>query len=216
MYFSDAGKDLTGLITQKREIEDLNEKMVYIRALPTETVRGLLFHFDNSGYYIIWPENDYYKLRRWTSESNSSKYYCPSGHTKPLFVIPSKIKTRNLLVVEGEINALSLSTISEAGNFDIVSPGGVGNFTDPSMIKQLNNFLYYDTIIICVDSDVAGLNGGLKLKSLLYKAAIDAEVIINLMEKDFNQLLVEYGKNFKEAVKNEFQNLGMPEWVQNG
>lgn len=210
MYFRDAGEPVTG--TVKKEIEDLNEKMVYIRSLPTEPIRGIVFPFDTSGYYIVWPSGDYYKLRRWSSADNGSKYHCPSGHSKPIYVISSLKSSRNLLIVEGEINALSIGTTLPT--FDIISPGGVGNFTDNSMISELNKFTYYDTIIICVDEDTAGLQGALKLKKILYKhQSVQAEVIINLMEKDFNQLLVEYGKNFKDAVKKEFENLGVPEWV---
>lgn len=213
MYFKDAIGDFKGTVLHReKEIEDLNEKMVYINALPIENIRGLDFHFDSSGYYIIWPNSIYYKLRSWNSTSTSSKYLCPSGHTKPLMVLPADKLTRDLVIVEGEINALSLKTVRP--HFDIVCPGGVGNFTDTTVISQLSNFHYYDNIIICVDSDAAGLHGALKLKKLLYEADTTAIVVINLMEKDFNQLLVEYGKQFKEAVKKEFDNLGLPTWVQ--
>lgn len=209
MYFKDAGEPILGMV--KKEIEDLDEKMVYIRSLPTQPIRGLEFPFDNSGYYLVWPSGDYYKLRRWDSSSNSNKYHCPSGYSKPVYVIPAVKPTRNLLVVEGEINAMSISVLPV--DFDIVSPGGVGNFTDNTMISELPKFKDYDTIIICVDDDLAGLQGALKLRHLLVKGEFSCEVVINLMEKDFNQLLVEYGENFKEAVKKEFENLGLSTWM---
>lgn len=212
LYFPSA-EDYVPVLTDV-VIEDLNEKLVYIDALPTEIIRGIRFPIDQSGYFIKWPENDYYKLRKWDSSDNASKYYCPKGHSKPLYVIPGKAQTRELVIVEGEINAISLSFINNT--FDIISPGGVGNFTDNEMIKELNKLTYYDTILICVDSDTAGLQGALKLKSLIYKLPLSTEVIIHLMEKDFNQLLVEHGENFKESVKKEFESVGLPSWVQNG
>lgn len=210
MYFKDIGTPIESSY-MKKEIEDLNEKIIYIGALPTQSIRGISFPFDTSGYYIVWPSRDYYKLRRWASIDNSSKYHCPSGHSKPIFVLEALNPTRNLLIVEGEINAISIGLLLPT--FDIISPGGVGNFTDNQMISQLNKLEYYDTIIICVDEDAAGLQGALKLRQLLVKKDFSCEVIINLMEKDFNQLLVEYGDNFKEAVKKEFENMGVPEWL---
>lgn len=210
MYFKDIGTPIESSYI-KKEIEDLNEKIVYINALPTQQIRGIDFPFDTAGYYIVWPSSEYYKLRRWTSIDNSSKYYCPVGHQKPVYIISALKSTRNLLIVEGEINAISIGLLLPT--FDIISPGGVGNFTDNQMISQLNKLEYYDTIIICVDNDAAGLQGALKLRHLLVKEDFSCEVIINLMEKDFNQLLTEYGNNFKEAVKKEFEDLGMSKWV---
>lgn len=193
--------------------EDLNEKLVYIKALPKQVIRGILCPFDSAGYYIVWPGSVYYKLRRWQSTDDSSKYYCPSGHSKPVFRVDSVKPSRNLVLVEGEINAISLS--QSRGRFDIISPGGTGNFIDSQMIKELPKFVYYDNIVICVDADTSGLNGALKLKKLLYSEPnLHATVIINLMEKDFNKLLTEYDEDFNTAVKKEFENLGLPEWVQ--
>lgn len=186
---------------------------MYIKALPRQTIRGIPFHFDSEGYYIIWPDSSYYKLRRWVSDDERSKYYCPSGHSKPVFKIGASKPSRNLVIVEGEINAISLT--NSKGKFDILSPGGAGNFTDNQMINELSKFVYYDTIIICVDADTAGLNGALKLRKLINDThSLHAQVIIHLMETDFNQLLTDYETEFNKKVKKEFENLGVPSWVQ--
>lgn len=193
--------------TKKIEKEDLEKSLSYIDNLPKASIRGLSFPSDDIGYYIVWPNRDYYKIRMHDSLANN-KYVGAKGHSKPLFVIPAKEPTRTCIVVEGEINALSLATTLTS--CDIVSPGGVGNFTDNNIVSELHKFCYYDNIIVCTDSDAAGLHGALKFKYILYAIPeLGARVHINLMEKDFNQLLVEYGQNFKEKVEKEFKNLGV-------
>lgn len=212
MYFKDVEAPIAVTAIQKKEIEDLDVKLTYIASLPTERIRGLEFHYDNSGYYVVWPNSAYYKLRAWAAIVDGSRYLSPLGHTKPLFVIEHLTRTKTLVIVEGEINALSLAKANPP--CDIVSPGGVGSFTDKTIVSSLPLFGYYDNIIICVDSDAPGLKGALGLKKLLYDNGISADIVINLMETDFNQLLVEHGENFKDIVKKEFKELGMSEGMQ--
>lgn len=183
----------------------------YIDDLPKQSIRSLNLHFDNTGYYIIWDYTPYYKLRLWDSPDLKSRYKSPLGHSKPVFAKLVKEPSRLLVIVEGEINALSLAEAE--GNFDIISPGGVSSFTDGEMLNELNNLDLYDTVLICTDQDQPGLKAALTLKKLLL--AKDKLVFIKLMEKDFNQLLQDYGKEkFKEEVKSEFQRLGMPEQLR--
>lgn len=189
-----------------KHIEDLNDKFTYINSLPTTHTRGLIFPFDNDGYYILWPSGDYYKLRRWTSLRGGDKYLSPSGHHKPLFRLPGSKVTSNLLIVEGEINALSIHPY--ISNCDVLCPGSASSFTDRMMLSALPEVTKYVNIVICVDADVAGLAAALKLKELLRSKVLN--ITIKLMEKDFNELLVEYGKYFK----NNLENLDMPAWVQ--
>lgn len=189
-----------------KHIEDINEKLTYINSLPTTYTRGLVFPFDNDGYYILWPSSDYYKLRRWSSIRGGDKYLSPSGHRKPLFRLYRQKVTQNLIVVEGEINAISLH--GHISNCDIICPGSASSFTDTMILSALPELAEYVNIVICVDADIAGLTAALKLKELLRSKVLN--ITIKLMERDFNELLVEYGKDFKDKLKN----LDMPPWVQ--
>lgn len=195
--------------TEPKYKEDINEKLEYIRTLPTASLRGIILPFDNKGYYLVWPSGDYYKLRNWYNTDSGTKYLSPSGHTKPLFKLYSGYYTRNLVIVEGEINAMSLKTISP--RYDIISPGSATGFTDPAMVSSLHLLSNYDNILLCVDVDAAGLAAALKLKSMHTLRNLSAIVTIYLMEKDFNELLVEYGQEFKNKIKS----MGMPKWVFN-
>lgn len=196
---------------KKVEKEDLEQTLAYINSLPVKEIRGLSLPADNSGYFIVWPDNDFYKFRQTDSLSTEgNKYIGTRGWTKPVFVIPNRdgAIVDTCLVVEGEINALSLSKITRT--VDIISPGGAGNFTDRTMLDQLHKLIYYDNVIICVDADSAGLLAALKLKKAIY-ASPEASCMVGivLLEKDFNQLLVEYGENFKDKVKEELEKVGM-------
>lgn len=204
-YFKDIAEPIP---TSIKPIEDLHEKLIQISKLPTTEIRGLILPFDNSGYYIVWPTGDYYKLRRWGNHSDRERYLSPSGHRKPLFKLPEKV-TPSLLIVEGELNALSIALHNPA--FDIISPGGVGNFNDSQMLLTLPSLAYYANILIIADADTQGLEASLKLKEKLKQ--LPSRVTINLVEKDFNQVLVEYGDKFKEQTETEFKDLGMPTWL---
>lgn len=203
-YFKEVAEPTKNVI---KHIEDLNEKFNYIESLPTTHTRGLVFPFDNDGYYIVWPDRNYYKLRRWATLRGGDKYLSPSGHSKPLFRLPASKAVSRLIIVEGEINALSLKF--EIANCDIISPGSATSFTDNTMLSSLPTLAKYANILICVDEDVAGLSAALKLKELLKHDVLS--VTINLMEKDFNQLLVDYGKEFKNKLKS----MDLPKWVFN-
>lgn len=205
-YFKQVAEPTKNVI---KYIEDLNEKLTYIEALPVTHTRGLIFHFDNDGYYIIWPNRDYYKLRNWTNIRGGDKYLSPSGHSKPVFRLFTQKVTQNVIIIEGEINALSLRKGFEVANCDVISPGSATSFTDSNMLYLLPELAKYVNILICVDEDVAGLSAALKLKELLRHDVLN--VTIKLMEKDFNELLVEYGQDFKNKIKT----LGLPKWVFN-
>lgn len=194
---------------EPKYIEDINEKLAYIKTLPTASVRGLIFPFDSQGYYVVWPSGDYYKLRRFVNIDSRAKYLSPSGHTKPLFKLSCGKNSKNLLIVEGEINAMSLKSIAPA--CDILSPGSATGFTDPTMVSSLHLLSHYDNILLCVDEDAAGLDAALKLKTMHTVSGLSAIVTIYLMEKDFNQLLTDYGHEFKNKIKS----MGLPKWMFN-
>lgn len=188
--------------------EDLNEKITYIEGLNKITHRGLTFPADGSGYYIVWPQKSYYKLRRWeATEGETSKYTGARGHKKPYFSYPGipaaggkTTKNRSCAVIEGEINAMSLNLAYP--DLPIHSPGGVGNFTDSTTIKMLPILHQYDQIHIVVDEDIPGVTAAIKLKGMLHPHCKD--VVIHLMEEDVNSILVTKGvEGIKEKLKLE-------------
>lgn len=192
-YFKDLGKNVS---TQAPivEKEDLQKSLEYIDSLPKMEHRGLVFPYDNRGYYLVWPTRDYYKLRRWTG---NPKYMGAKGHAKPWFHI--KNKSKKLILVEGEINALSLHEADKS--IEIISPGGVGNFFDKSMQVALPFFKQYDEINIIVDNDDVGINAALKCKQLINSYCLDVRII--LAEEDCNEILVKHGT---DKLKEKFIN----------
>jgi hypothetical protein len=177
------------------EPSDLKGELERIKALPTARVRGLELPVDGDSYYILWPSNDYYKRRKFIP-GEGSKYLCPRGHAKPLF-IPYEIKGANTLaVVEGEINALSLATLKP--NYSICSPGGVGDFSEKMFYKYNTFFLRHKRFALILDKDSPGLEAAIKFKKLLLKHTHDVQV--HLVSPDLNDLLMQ-GKLQDEAKK---------------
>lgn len=183
-----------GISKRPTEVEDLTKTLAYIDSLPTIALRGLQFPYDAKGYYIVWPSRAYYKRRHWSTSSSGAKYIGATGHNKPLFFISSFNGSRTLIIVEGEINALSIAASYPPQQHlaDILSPGGVGNFTDKSTLSYLPQIIKYDSVLIIADSDRVGAEAAIKLKTLIIPYCQD--IIIQLMEKDCNQILVEHGK----------------------
>lgn len=165
----------------KPEKEDLKRTLEYIASLGLSPIRGLSLPVDSGGYYIVWPGNDYYKKRNAFSEP---KYLCPKGHSKPIFV-PYKAANRRLAIVEGEINALSLSTIKP--NYTVCSPGGVGSFTGKDYEKYCNFYLQYNSYIVIVDKDGVGVDAAINLQRKLLQHSHDVTIVA--LEEDCNELL---------------------------
>lgn len=185
--------------------EDLDAKISYIKSLPTKEIRGLILPYDDTGYYITFPNSNYYKCRRWDDSNARGRYVSPSGHTKPAFILSCKywsLMSDRIIFVEGELNAASLALATPCA--DIVSPGGVSSFTDKYMINELPTLVNYAKIYICVDADAAGLEAAIKLKTLARQYCSD--ITIRLMAQDFNQILVERGIY---GIKEEIKNMGM-------
>lgn len=169
---------------------DLKSELERIRLLPKSSVRGLHLPVDGDSYYIVWPEENYYKRRKFFP-GEGPKYLCPRGHKKPLFVAHNPKGATQVAVIEGELNSLSLATLNP--KFAICSPGGVGNFNE----KELNN-LHFDRYLLILDKDKAGLEAAIKAREILVKRTPYVEIV--LMEKDLNQLLQD-GQLQDEAKK---------------
>jgi hypothetical protein len=183
--------------------ENLDEKLAYIEGLPVDKIRGLTLPYDNTGYYIVWPDRSYYKLRRWTVNGSSDRYLSPRGIHKTLFVLESLINSDLLIIVEGEINALSLR---KAGiNCAIICPGSTTNFTERYLTGHLPKLTSCSRILILVDNQYVSFEAALNTKVFLNQHCLNIRII--LMDKDCNEILVERGE---QALKKEIEDVEMP------
>lgn len=180
---------------------NLREKIQYILSLPKEPIRGLSFHADSSGYYVVWPNCDYYKFAPYNRSGDASKYVGPRGIKKPMLVVRAQ-NSPCLVVVEGEINALSIGDLTTC---DIVSPGGAGDFYSGRFEKDLTFYKNYAKVVLVADADAAGTKAVIELKSRLVAAGM-VDVAINLVEEDFNDVLTKYGQ---EELSKRIKHMGL-------
>lgn len=174
--------------------ENLERALARIQSLPQEVVRGLRMPVDERFYYVVWPHAKFYKKRR--KDGVGAKYIAPAGHPVPLFKARAKGHPL-LLVVEGELNALSIAQTRLKA--DIVSPGGTGSF---GLEKHLTFYRRYDKIKLLVDSDAAGVRAAIELKEDLLDHTPHVEIV--LMSKDANDLLQELGA---EGLQRELETM---------
>lgn len=169
------------------EKEDVEKTLDYINKLPTKAIRGLDLPYDDRFYYVVFPGYNYYKKRAFAD--SGSKYLCPTGHAKPLYV-PYKIdKADTLAIVEGELNALSLATTKPP--FDVCSPGGCSSFYGKEYERYKQFYLHYKQFFVMVDKDSAGVRAAIELKAKLTKHS--PYVMVRLMDRDLNEILIENG-----------------------
>lgn len=184
-------------------VEDVVATIAYIESLPRKEIRGFSLHYNSRGYYLIWPSEDYYKMRIEGAEAGN-KYRGPSGHKKPPFVCGNSARHARLVLVEGEFNALSLAALEPA--CDVISPGGAGDFYSRSGERALENYAKeYRQVEIVVDADAAGAQAAIEAKAKLVTFGC-SEVKIHLVEKDFNDILVQNGK---EALRDKIREMGL-------
>lgn len=183
-------------------VEDITASINRIRALPKQEIRGFSLHADRMGYYLLWPDFSYYKRRVYGAEA-SSKYRGPSGHSKPWFTVAESGQETCVVIVEGEFNALSLGLLE--GPFDIVSPGGAGDFYSKSAQSNLRKYANYVRAEIICDADAAGAQAAIETKAKLITLGCQ-DVRIHLVETDFNQILCDSGK---EAFRDECKRLDL-------
>lgn len=169
--------------------ENIAESIARISKLPTKEIRGFNLPYDDTGYYLVWPDGKYYLKRMWGSD-NKNKYKGPAGHRRPIFeCLTADIRDqgKTLLVVEGEFNALS-AFLSGPWYEDIISPGAASNFNSEELYKYC---LPYKRVCVIVDKDAAGVLAGLELKNKLLTK--DRRVVLFPVERDFNELLTTEG-----------------------
>lgn len=164
--------------------EDLHERFDYISSLPKRDIRGLALHSDFGGYFITWPDNQFYKYRKFTGEP---KYVGPKGHKPPLFWARRR-GTEALYIVEGEINALSAAVVIKD---DVCSPGSASCFNPDNLGLHLTQIKQYSKVVVVLDNDKAGRQGLIEARALfLYKIPY-AEFM--LISPDCNEILSEEG-----------------------
>ncbi len=186
--------------------ENLEQSLGRISKLSSKLIRGLTLPYCELGFYLVWPNANYYLLRRWEQTEYKSKYRCPSGHPRPLLLL--KNGGRALIVIEGETNALSLQSMALANSsvmpVDICSPGSANELYRE---RDLTTYARYERILILADADTPGALGAIALKVALQKIGKPAE--IKLMEQDANELLVSGGLEAWYA-REILPRLGMP------
>lgn len=188
--FNEVGEKVSVTI---KPIENIKTSIERIESLPTQEIRGLTLPFDNTGYYIVWPDKSYYKCRQWLG---SPKYKNPQGITQPWFNI-LKPGNKKAIIIEGEINALSVSSLNLP--IDVYCPGSAGQFKLNKSDIDLTKLADYDTLILVADKDTAGVSAILKLKKEIIE--YNPGVELRLMSPDYNDILQQYGKSgLKERV----------------
>lgn len=164
----------------RRSPTNIRSALEYISTLPVERIRGFDLPVDSVGYYVLWPTRDFYKRRNF---HDNPRYTSPRGVKAPLYEI--KGKTETLVIVEGELNALSLS-VSTKTDDTIVSPGSVANFG--ACLKVAKE---YKRIVLVVDHDPAGIVYGCALKLELLK--LGKRVSLITCETDYNEMYCNLG-----------------------
>lgn len=166
-------------------VEDVKASLQEIKQLPMRLIRGLWLHYAQNGYYIVWPTNDFYKLRL---TSGYTRYIGPVGHTPPLFWAKKLYQADTIVLVEGELNAMSVAEASS--DWDVVSPGSAMNFgsKEAELLQLVGK---YKTVIIWTDGDSAGIMALWKLLPVLINRNIKCSHISQ--EDDANDILVNAG-----------------------
>lgn len=191
--FKELGIEGESYETVRREPpEDIGASISRIATLPKISYRGLEFPADDKYFYIVWSDGSYYK-RRLLVGDGGAKYLCVRGVKKPLFVARETKGQTRLAIVEGELEALSLAQIP--GNYDIVSPGGCGDFKTE---RYLSYYLTYNRFVVLLDRDSAGLSAAIAMKAMLIKHSPYIDVRFKDPKRDFNNVLCE--TNGKEKL----------------
>lgn len=208
-YAKDAGEP-TEVQGKDTYVENVQESVRHIQNLPLLAARGLNFHHDSNGFYILWPNAPYYKYRLLGAEE-SNRYRSPTGVKKPLFVARDTGGRGWLIIVEGEINALSIAKAMP--EHAVCSPGGVSDFVSKRALSEyLPFYRRYAKIVVIGDHDDPGKRASTLLMLELQK---DREVLARWMSTDANELLQQ--ENGEERVRQEVEHLmGVRRRVPNG
>ena len=157
-----------------------------IERLPTAAHRGFILHTDAEGYYLIWPERNYYLKRYFDSEHAKGKYRGPSGVQRPPYVLRAEEDTAPWVIIEGEFNAKS---VAEALPFiNVCSPGGVTSFKLAHLSCIKPDLMKTSRIVLVADDDIPGVSALIKLRSELIQINPNAHLNSVLMPDDANSI----------------------------
>lgn len=173
----------------RKEPEKIEDSIQRIQNLPIKQLRGLEFPYDSSGFYILWPNKDFYKKRYF---SGNQRYSGPKGTRPPLFLYQGS--RNHIVAIEGEINAITAKKVCEE-NITICSPGAATNFT-----RFVSYLATYKKITLVLDYDAPGVVYGTETKEQLLK--LNKHVRINFVTTDYNDLLQSSGIN---VVREQFR-----------
>jgi DNA primase len=188
--------DYDQIEARPKYVENVAASVDRIRKLPRGDWRGLHLHHDADSFYILWPDLDYYK-RRLLAATSGDKYRCPAGVRKPLFHLHARRPSPACVVVEGELNALSVWECIQ--DYDVICPGGCGDIQSAPQ-KHAQVFKAYERIEVYTDEDAAGAAAAIRFKAGLLPLV--PTINIHLLKRDFNDELQEEGK---DAVKARIQ-----------
>jgi len=87
-----------------------------------------------------------------------------------------------LVLIEGELNALSLAEAYPERSFSIASPGSASDLQ-----RHIEDYKRYEMVVVVVDRDPAGIANGCVLKETLTK--LGKSVMLICVPVDFNDLL---------------------------
>lgn len=197
-YFKGTGEVVATPVA--KEQENLRDKFIYIDSLPRMVHRELNVPYDSRGYYVVWPASDYYKLRLWAPRAGEPKYIGAKGHKKPWFCLRAYKKVNACIIVEGELNALSIAATNIRSEYDILSPGGASNFHDSEMKERVPVFANYGRVLVLVDNDKAGVEAAIKVHGLIKPHCSHIKIALLQKGSDCNEILVRDGKEALEQL----------------
>lgn len=174
----------------KTSPEDVSDTLEYIKSLPKKLIRGLELPYDNSGYYIVWPDNSFYKKRVW---EGNSRYLGPRGLRPPLYLHEVQ-DSKTLVIIEGELNCESLYQSIPKSILSIASPGSA-----TEIVRHIDFYCTFPIVSAILDKDPAGVAAGVALKREMLKR--NKRIDLVCIEKDYNDILQEEGT---EGVKQAF------------
>lgn len=178
--------------------EDIEASLVRIKSLPIKPIRGLWFHADTRGFYLIWPNALYYKCR--LNSDTGPRYLCPRGTKQPLLIIEN-MGNNGLAIVEGEINALSIAETAAKYGFTVVSPGSAGNFQ--STAEELRALIKeYPAVFCWSDKDSPGIQALWRVARLC--AEENKPLSYLSVEIDANEVLIKGGETAVDLMLSPF------------
>ena len=184
----------------KYTFPDEIKKWLHDRTLSDETLERFDIHWNGNEIVIPIKDNEgtflFNKYRRNPlQQEGGPKYRYERGATSVLYnsqTLENAHQDEPVFIVEGELDALALENI---GIKAVSSTGGAGTFSK----EWIDHFVDLNNLVICFDSDTAGIRGAMNAQSLLPHA-----FMLFLPEgMDVTDFLVEFDKKELLSLKAE-------------